>query len=114
MNYIDVGAFEQFPEVMIPLHIPAANIEGRLEMFIIDIADGNEARSGNFQMPVPHPSDTDDGFRDVLPGANTFDYDSYKILFRYLRNRKNRKTVRRLTRSQYDSLLSELGTLGIN
>ncbi len=53
---------------------------------------------------------TDDGFRDVLPGANTFDYDSYKILLRFLRNRKNRKQIRRLTKDQYDSLLNELGT----
>jgi DNA polymerase III subunit epsilon len=53
---------------------------------------------------------TDDGFRDILPGVNTFDYDSYKILLSYLRNRKNRKTVRRLTKPQYESLLSELGT----
>jgi DNA polymerase III subunit epsilon len=52
---------------------------------------------------------TDDGSRNVLPGANTFDYDSYKILLRYLRDRKNRKTIRKLTRSQYDSLLSEIG-----
>jgi DNA polymerase-3 subunit epsilon len=52
----------------------------------------------------------DDGFRNVLPGANTFDYDSYKILLRYLRDRKNRKTIRRLTKDQYESLLSELGT----
>jgi DNA polymerase-3 subunit epsilon len=52
---------------------------------------------------------TDDGFRNALPGANTFDYDSYKILLRYLRDRKNRKTIRRLTRAQYDTLLQELG-----
>lgn len=52
---------------------------------------------------------TDDGFRDVLSGANTFDYDSYKILLRYLRNRKNRKTIRKLNKREYDSILSELG-----
>jgi len=54
---------------------------------------------------------TDDGFHDVLPGGNTFDYDGYKILLRYVRNRKNRRTIRRLTRSQYDTLLNELGSL---
>jgi DNA polymerase III subunit epsilon len=52
---------------------------------------------------------TDEGFRDVLPGANTFDYDSYKILLRHLSNRKNRKTIRRLSKREYDSLLNELG-----
>lgn len=52
---------------------------------------------------------SDEGFRDVLPGGNTFDYDSYKILLRYLYNRKNRKTIRRLTKNQYECLLAELG-----
>jgi len=52
---------------------------------------------------------TDEGFRDVIPGANTFDYDSYKIILSYLHNAKNRKHVRRLTREQYYSILNELG-----
>jgi len=51
---------------------------------------------------------TDEGFRDVLPGVNTFDYDSYKILLSYLRKRKNRKTIRRLSKREYDALLNEL------
>jgi DNA polymerase-3 subunit epsilon len=40
-------------------------------------------------------------FEPLLPGSNTFDYDHYKILARYLLNAKNKKSITVLSDSDY-------------
>jgi DNA polymerase-3 subunit epsilon len=46
-------------------------------------------------------------FQTLLPEANSFDYDTYKILARYILNRKNRGTIQVLNDSQYKKELAE-------
>ncbi|MDH3252484.1 MAG: exonuclease domain-containing protein [Ignavibacteria bacterium] len=48
----------------------------------------------------------DGGYERHLPGNHRFDYDSYRILTRYLFNRTNRGTIRHVPRNEFDTLLN--------
>ncbi|HEX9007124.1 MAG TPA: exonuclease domain-containing protein [Bacteroidota bacterium] len=50
----------------------------------------------------------DDGFQEVVPGSNTFDYDSYKILLRYLSDPRHRKTIKIMSPQEYASFITSL------
>jgi DNA polymerase-3 subunit epsilon len=50
---------------------------------------------------------SDFGQGPFIRGSHTFDYDSYKVLSRFLLDRRNRKTLRRPTREELHILLSE-------
>jgi DNA polymerase-3 subunit epsilon len=49
---------------------------------------------------------SEEGFEDLAPGSHRFDYDSYKILHRYLSRRRSSAVVRRLTAEQARTLLA--------
>jgi len=49
---------------------------------------------------------TDFGLRDHIPGSHRFDYDSYKILSRYLLKRTNQKHVRQVGKEELKKMLS--------
>ena len=49
------------------------------------------------------------GFADHLAGPRRFDYDSYKILSRFLQKPSNHRHVRVLTKNEFGSLLAEGG-----
>lgn len=50
------------------------------------------------------------GFGDHSGGSRRFDYDSYKILSRFLQKPSNRRHVRILTKDEFGTLLSEGGS----
>jgi DNA polymerase-3 subunit epsilon len=50
----------------------------------------------------------EDGEQDVVPGTDSFDYDSYKILLRYLSNPRHRRSVKVLSPKEYTGLLDSL------
>ncbi len=50
----------------------------------------------------------EDGFQEVVAGSNAFDFDSYKILYRYVSNPRHRKTIKTMTSKEYASLLGGL------
>jgi DNA polymerase-3 subunit epsilon len=47
-----------------------------------------------------------EGFQDIQPGLNGFDFDTYKILVRFLAVPKNRRSVVVLSRQDEDAILS--------
>jgi DNA polymerase-3 subunit epsilon len=49
---------------------------------------------------------SDLGYQQHIPGAHRFDYDSYKILSRYIFNRTNRRSIKHVSREQFDDLLA--------
>lgn len=49
---------------------------------------------------------SDFGFQDHIPGSHRFDYDSYKILSRYLLKKGNQKNVRQVGREELEKMLS--------
>jgi len=53
---------------------------------------------------------SDDGFQEVIPGLERFDYDSYKLIARFLKERRNRKKIRVLTTAESTALLAEART----
>jgi DNA polymerase-3 subunit epsilon len=48
------------------------------------------------------------GIEDRVQGSHRFDYDSYKILSRYLMNSSHRRHIRQLRREQFEELLSSV------
>jgi DNA polymerase-3 subunit epsilon len=54
----------------------------------------------------------DGDFQEVIPGFDTFDHDSYKILLRYLGNPRNRRSVRILTVAEYGGIIAQLHASG--
>jgi DNA polymerase-3 subunit epsilon len=48
------------------------------------------------------------GYEHHLPGDHRFDYDSYRILTRYLFNRANRHTIRHVPRPEFERLLDSV------
>lgn len=52
---------------------------------------------------------TEFGLRPNLPGAQRFDYDSYKILSRYVLDESHRRNIRMLKKEQLRELLSRCG-----
>ena len=51
---------------------------------------------------------SDGGYEEVTPGSDTFDYDSYKILLRYLGSPRARRTIKRLSPQEYSGFLASL------
>ncbi len=49
---------------------------------------------------------TDFGATDLVRGSHRFDYDSYKILARYIHNRSNRGNIRHVRREEFDRVLA--------
>jgi DNA polymerase III subunit epsilon len=49
----------------------------------------------------------DGNYQTLIDGAERFEYDTYKILARYLRRRANRRTVQEMSRREFNALLSE-------
>jgi DNA polymerase-3 subunit epsilon len=47
------------------------------------------------------------GYVAHLRGTHRFDYDSYKILLRYLRDGRNRRTIRMVPRKEFEALLHQ-------
>jgi DNA polymerase-3 subunit epsilon len=52
---------------------------------------------------------SEEGFEHLAPGSHRFDYDSYKILLRYLSRRHGNAAVRRISREELGTLLSVPG-----
>jgi hypothetical protein len=48
----------------------------------------------------------DGGFLDQTPPLHRFDYDSYKIIARYLQGRSNRKIVRHVPPEELETILA--------
>ena len=49
------------------------------------------------------------GVQDHIPGSHRFDYDSYKILSRYLLSGTHRRNIRNLSKQQFEELLARIG-----
>ncbi len=47
------------------------------------------------------------GMQQFLPSASSFNYDTYKILARYILNRSNKHTIRQLSQSEYYSAIEQ-------
>jgi DNA polymerase III subunit epsilon len=52
----------------------------------------------------------DGGYERHLPGDHRFDYDSYRILTRFLFNRANRHAIRHVPRPEFDKLLDSVSS----
>ena len=50
------------------------------------------------------------GYEHHLPGDHRFDYDSYRILTRYLFNRANRHAIRHVPRPEFERLLDSVSS----
>ena len=48
-----------------------------------------------------------EGFQEVIPGLERFDYDSYKLLLRFLKEPRNRKKVRVLSGQEAAALVAQ-------
>lgn len=47
------------------------------------------------------------GMQEHIAGSHRFDYDSYKILSRYVLNESHRRNIRLISRKQFDALLEQ-------
>ncbi len=77
------------------------------------ITERNEDGTGGESFLVDHwclllsARHSDDGFQEVIPGLERFDYDSYKLIYRFLKEPRNRKKVRVLSPPEVAALFAQ-------
>ncbi len=78
------------------------------------ISEPNETGGGGEMFLVDHwclllsARHSDEGFQEVIPGLERFDFDSYKLIYRFLKEPRNRKRVRVLSPAERSSLLAQV------
>ncbi len=50
---------------------------------------------------------SDEGFQEIIPGLERFDYDSYKLIYRFLKEPRNKKKIRVLSPHEVTALFTQ-------